>query len=110
MLRRKANTYLEGTPKLFPELQYRFLSGDVPSVESLDCAKEWIHQCSENHKSCQRPSARPLPKRLLDVSGSSVRLVEPAADQRGQYIALSHCWGDFKPECITTRSTIAENM
>ncbi|KAK4233393.1 heterokaryon incompatibility protein-domain-containing protein [Achaetomium macrosporum] len=52
-----------------------------------------------------------LPSRLLDVGPHAdagfdgVRLVETGGQQRGRYIALSHCWGTSHT-LTTTRSTI----
>lgn len=45
----------------------------------------------------------------MDVSGKVVKLVE-TNNQSGQYVALSHCWGDSRPPCLTTRSTKERNM
>ncbi|PQE31622.1 HET domain-containing protein [Rutstroemia sp. NJR-2017a WRK4] len=92
------------------EIERRLLHGDVPSEASLVLAKGWINECSTNHKSCKQLVVTPLPKRLIKINGTTVRLVETVTDQHGQYIALSHCWGKSRPACITTKSTKADNM
>ena len=64
-----------------------------------------------NHVSCRTPDKPILPHRVLDLgdptkpSGPSVRLHSSLEAQRGEYAALSYCWGG--PQSIqTTRSTI----
>ncbi|KXX78305.1 hypothetical protein MMYC01_206226 [Madurella mycetomatis] len=62
---------------------------------------------------------KPLPRRVLDLgcfddaqpgSGAAdIRLVEPAAGQRGQYTALSYCWGGYT-ECRTLTVNLAERL
>jgi len=34
---------------------------------------------------------------------------EPAAGQRGQYVALGYCWGDYT-ECRTSKANLAERL
>ncbi|KAG4434257.1 hypothetical protein IFR05_010247 [Cadophora sp. M221] len=50
----------------------------------------------------------PLPSRVIEISDDSIRLMETNG-QCGQYIALSHCWGDSRPLCLTTKATIDDN-
>ncbi|KIJ46088.1 hypothetical protein M422DRAFT_165674, partial [Sphaerobolus stellatus SS14] len=56
------------------------------------------------------PRGELLPRRLLDLSGGQIRLIETAKGQRGRYIALSHCWGPPPRPLDTRRETIAERM
>jgi hypothetical protein len=80
----------------------------------LNQIKQWIATCTKEHASCKSlSSSRPLPKRVLDVQGSLLRpkgvfLYEPKSDEKGSYVALSHCWGDqtAKPLLKITRSTM----
>jgi hypothetical protein len=81
--------------------------GDTSSEESLSRAEEWISHCSLSHTSCQRLPPTPLPKRVVAVR--SILLVE-TRNQSGRYICLSHCWGVSRPRCLTTRSTIKDNL
>lgn len=87
-----------------------------PTAE--DCAKvirEWLSDCDKNHSTCRGewygPNSQPeiLPRRVLDLSGENVRLLESSPGQRGHYVALSHCWGK-KQLLTTTRATIDERM
>ncbi|PPQ68506.1 hypothetical protein CVT26_003445, partial [Gymnopilus dilepis] len=92
-------------------------AGEVPTkpdaVECAEIIKSWVKDCDENHPLCQANrntrDGEILPKRVLDVSGSQIRLVETTSRQRGHYVALSHCWG--KEQLLTTtRATIADRM
>jgi hypothetical protein len=49
-----------------------------------------------------------LPKRIIDVSTTPVRLYEPV-NQSSQYVCLSHCWGGVRPPCRTTTVTLESN-
>jgi len=51
--------------------------------------------CARDHKSfecCPKTISR-LPSRVLDVSDNRVRLHVSRPGERGEYVALSHCWG-----------------
>ena len=98
----------QGQPKLFPELPSKVMFGDTSSDKRLSRAKEWISHCCSSHISCQQLPTTLLPKRVLDVKESMVRLVE--RNQSGRYICLSHCWGQSRPLCLTKRSTIQDNL
>ena len=69
---------------------------------------EWIHQCGLKHAACPRVVDTDLPTRLINV-GSEQPVQEPrlehTAGRQGQYVALSHCWGDSSPPKTTTKST-----
>lgn len=72
----------------------------------------WLQACDESHAECRKsrdnwyePHARcpepgeaklpKLPTRVLDVESTDpdvIKVIE-TADQKGPYIALSHCWG-----------------
>ncbi|KAF8962319.1 heterokaryon incompatibility protein-domain-containing protein, partial [Flammula alnicola] len=74
----------------------------------------WLQDCDENHRLCQTARTTDqqgelLPRRVLDLSGAQIRLIETTQGQRGRYVALSHCWG--KEQLLTTtQATIAERM
>ena len=99
----------QGQPKLFPELVSKVRFGDTSSDDSFSRAQEWLSQCCSSHTLCNQKLGRLLPRRVIDVSGGSVRLVE-IQTQIDRYIALSHCWGDSRPPCLTTLSTIKTNL
>ena len=57
--------------------------------------KGWIEECENNH-SCSPTSDSKLPKRVLDVERlkeEDKTVLLETSDQKGKYIALSHCWG-----------------
>jgi hypothetical protein len=65
-------------------------------------AQEWLQHCSQNHIYCQNLGPKVLPIRTLDV-GPQDGSQEPflrvnEAGEEGQWIALSHCWGDAKSD------------
>lgn len=80
--------------------------------------EQWIDTCAKEHMECATlSSTAPLPKRVIDVLGSSsyplvAFLYEPKTNERGAYVALSHCWGDqnAKPLLRTTHSTLTSRQ
>jgi hypothetical protein len=68
----------------------------------------WLDECYTCHLSCERPTSLPLPSRVLDLGPPSeqqqLRLI-PGEGRRGQWVALSHAWGDFQP-LRTTKETL----
>jgi hypothetical protein len=84
--------------------------------------KNWFDECASGHQNCKRqddPGAHgttepELPTRILDVRPENdeaiVRLVEQQG-ARGDYVALSHCWGppSKRPIC-TTRNTLVQHL
>jgi hypothetical protein len=93
-------------------------AGEVPTQPSgVECAaiiKVWLENCDKNHTLCQTDRSpgrlgELLPRRVLDLSGGQIRLIETTQGQRGHYVALSHSWGK-EQLLVTTRETIAERM
>lgn len=39
-----------------------------------------------------------MPTRVIDVGKDMLRLVETGEDVRGEYVALSHCWGNLEKQ------------
>ncbi|KAL8393043.1 hypothetical protein RB595_003011 [Gaeumannomyces hyphopodioides] len=78
---------------------------DQASEFNFDVVVGWINNCIENHDDCPAPEDVELPARLIDVGveedWSDLRLVLPPPGQKGEYVALSHCWGG-KVEPILT--------
>jgi hypothetical protein len=70
----------------------------------------WLDECSSRHKKCRSTFGKPLPTRVLQLSGSLkhpvVRLIETQNMKGAQYCALSHCWGPINKQPLRT---ISEN-
>ncbi|KAI1407290.1 heterokaryon incompatibility protein-domain-containing protein [Hypoxylon sp. FL1857] len=73
------------------------------SDESFHFLKSSYDSCLEHHPDCQQTSSI-LPKRLVDISKSPNRLVEPGPGARAQYAALSYRWGHWKS--FTTKDNV----
>ena len=81
---------------------------DVLNPATISRLRNWIERCDQEHKCCHSEQLPVLPTRILDVgdpeSTGNVKLVETNG-KRGQYIALSHCWGASN-SFLTTRDTL----
>jgi hypothetical protein len=74
------------------------------SADFFQKAKEFVDHCTAKHL-CWNPNEAPrLPSRVLDIGhqDDQIRLLETKGKQ-GQYVCLSHCWGDHQP----IRTTLA---
>jgi hypothetical protein len=62
---------------------------------TLALAEEWLKICACTHGKCsEQQRSEFVPPRLLDLSRSSIRLVETTETMHNySYVALSHCWG-----------------
>jgi hypothetical protein len=67
---------------------------DTSSTESLRTVRRWISECDEGHD-CMKEVVSRLPRRLLDVRNSRVRLYETIGHDKAKYACLSHCWGSL---------------
>lgn len=77
---------------------------DTGSDLSIDLARAWYGRCLRKHDACALEESSKvlvprLPSRVIDVKveGTNPVLYESAEDEHGDYVALSHCWGDTKP-------------
>lgn len=72
------------------------MGNDVPRTLSLDASVEFLRQnyydCTTGHEECGFESSY-LPKRIVDISGTRYRVVEPEAETKGRYATLSYSWG-----------------
>ncbi|KAF4835116.1 putative protein kinase [Colletotrichum tropicale] len=61
----------------------------------FEIIRQWLKECDNDpaHDNCQCDENPKLPTRLLDVQTSTIRLIDTEGLQ-GQYLALSHPWGD----------------
>jgi Heterokaryon incompatibility protein (HET) len=74
--------------------------------------REWLRDCNETHSdhgmACNADNE--LPTRVLDVGDVEnqiqPRLYRPKKDEKGRYIALSHCWGES--QLISTKTASIE--
>lgn len=82
---------------------------DPLASNTVNMAREWLRECSENHDGCRvRFNSKSLPSRLIDVGNpdqsgnfSVPHLIDahgsfPSDVKTGmdwQYVTLSHCWG-----------------
>jgi hypothetical protein len=86
-------------------------SGDTSFQSSLRQAQEWLQSCRGTHNMCNRSTSPALPRRVIDVrpfsSKDSIRLLE-TQNQRGNYLCLSHCWGQTAVPLMTTSKTISK--
>ncbi|KAJ4985312.1 hypothetical protein SVAN01_09163 [Stagonosporopsis vannaccii] len=86
---------------------FPYRSSSYASDESFDILRRWIEECNSehDHEHCSG-AAQTLPTRLIAVGTHQdepcLKLVEPSPGQRGQYIALSHCWGTIAISTTTT--------
>ncbi|KAH6696469.1 heterokaryon incompatibility protein-domain-containing protein [Leptodontidium sp. MPI-SDFR-AT-0119] len=83
------------------------------SEESFNTIRSWIKTCQDSHSACNDTTLDPVPTRLLDTSGSRIRLIETASSTAEtintlQLAALSHCWGP-KHFFVTDRNNIQDN-
>ena len=71
-------------------------SEDTSSDQALHTLKDWIGNCVENHRGCDRSSLNKCPKRILEIGDAFVYLREHL-ENPVKYACLSHCWGKTGP-------------
>jgi hypothetical protein len=87
------------------------LGPDSSSDATFSTISSWLGECCTSHTACERPTALPMPSRVLDLGKitsserQQIRLI-PGEGKRGQWVALSHAWGNFQP-LRTTKETLA---
>ncbi|CAM1507251.1 Fc.00g068920.m01.CDS01 [Cosmosporella sp. VM-42] len=99
---------------------------DIPTLRAIpestgheavaELAKEWLHDCKHNHRSCENVygtrEAAWYPKRLIHVGNSDQPphlVVRESDNLKGSYAALSHCWGE-NPEFTVLSTTNLEDF
>lgn len=98
--------------------RYIYIDHDLACEENFTIAKDWIRDCSEQHDNEMCPPIVPndLPTRLVDVGvadgSEDPKLVVPLNGQKGEYLALSHCWGPstVKERLLTKEATLKTRM
>jgi Heterokaryon incompatibility protein (HET) len=109
LVRKRSKSFENGSKYVFCKEQYRQLGREVPqrsdSEESFHFLESCYKTCVQEHPECQQ-SSLVLPKRVIDISTNSYRLVEPTTGSRGVYAALSYIWGGW--ENFTTRKMVEQ--
>src|SRR6266536_2891315 len=74
--------------------------------EIFAITKTWITECQVNHKSCHYDSGALLPSRVIDVGDNmttpTIKLHITSEGEKGEYVALSYCWGGTQQVVATT--------
>lgn len=101
-----------GPPIDFGLLRRRLPDNRATDENSVALMKRWINECTTNHPKCRLDEEGFFPTRVLDVGESgkdpSINLVTTNADISGDYVALSHCWGN--PSHISISKTESNNL
>lgn len=75
--------------------------------------EEWIQECQQNHPQCQQLNSPALPTRVIDVGGGGRDpCLVHSQGRAGQYLALSHRWGDpasHVTKLVTTKDNILQH-
>ncbi|KAI0551728.1 heterokaryon incompatibility protein-domain-containing protein [Xylaria curta] len=79
--------------------------------EVIDKVIEWLNECQDKHVSCMKRRDQVLPRRVIDVgsegdSGDIPKLHVSDHGEKGEYAALSYCWG-HDPQVMTTIATLS---
>lgn len=85
---------------------YGEVHADPLGPAAVTLYRRWLHDCASEHPACPDTTSAPLPTRVLDVrSGSATGDVKLKCTnhERGDFIALSYCWGGVVP--LRTLST-----
>jgi len=89
-----------GAPSVWPGVgPARHVSADSSADECVSLARKWLHGCLSLHSECQRPDVPKLPTRVVAVGScdEETRIIVTEPGERGEYAALSHCWGGVHP-------------
>ena len=91
--------------------------------EAFALIASWLEECRQGHKACKTTIAGTtvdenhgprLPTRVLDVGcggSEDISLVETNTQDRGNYCALSYCWGPpGTPSLLTTRGNLSDHL
>lgn len=82
--------------------------GGLPENIELICS--WLNECQQEHLECPLVGDKRLPDRVLCVSDRDhIYLDTNAGGKRGEYVALSHCWGTV-PMGLQTKKGNIENL
>src|SRR5215471_13474429 len=80
--------------------------------EIFATARAWIVDCLGNHKACHYERKTLLPSRVIDVgddmTAQTVKLHITGEEEKGEYVALSYCWGGT--QLVVLRASTLETM
>jgi hypothetical protein len=83
----------------------------IDSEASFNLARRWLQKCNEEHEQCRKGDGL-FPSRLIDIGTRFpirfVRLYWPQDEERGEYAALSYCWGGS--QTVATTTATAQDM
>jgi hypothetical protein len=110
----KKNINVVEEPNTFAESPVaNFISGRRGSKRLtssiVDKTRKWLDDCQDQHQYCPKRCTPKLPKRVLAIAmdgDDSLRLHVSQKEERGEYAALSYCWGGDQ-QFKTTRSSIS---
>ncbi|KAH7350245.1 heterokaryon incompatibility protein-domain-containing protein [Pyrenochaeta sp. MPI-SDFR-AT-0127] len=96
-------------PDCSPSLPIFGHAREVPArlefTRCISILKSWLQNCINYHNACAASVFR-LPKRLIQISGSSLKLVSTEGLVYSHYMTLSHCWGKSSNMMKTTKGNI----
>jgi hypothetical protein len=84
--------------------------------EIFATARAWIADCLRNHKTCHYIGETLLPSRVInvgkDMRTQTVKLRIISEEEKGDYVALSYCWGGTQSVVLTTNTleTMTANL
>jgi Heterokaryon incompatibility protein (HET) len=80
---------------------------------SFELARQWVHDCLNDHAPCPKPTISTLPKRVLDIGpegkSQEVKLFTSHGHE-AHYTALSYCWGGPQPITLTLNTIEAKKQ
>jgi hypothetical protein len=87
-----------------PHVKSRIVASEAP----FSLCRSWLKLCTTTHAKCGEIRDQELPTRLIDVGHDKQepRLVVTKG-LKGQYVTLSHCWGDSHPPVTNSASFAA---
>jgi len=83
---------------------------DQSSPQITDIARRRLRTCKTSHPQCREDGLRALPTRVIEVSDVTLKLTSTrkgAEYSKGEYVALSYCWGGNQT-FVTTLATLKE--
>ncbi|KAG0651584.1 hypothetical protein D0Z07_1717 [Hyphodiscus hymeniophilus] len=103
--------HLVGDP-LAARITRRAVNLPPASKDCFQTASNWLQACLQHHSDCMKKDGyQQLPARVIDVGrpdGSGIPFLCNTNGGFGQWVALSHCWGQTDP-LKTTSATIKKH-